>query len=148
MTRQVFSRLRSDCQGSMAVEFALLAPVFLAMIFGVLYVGMALQNYNAVRNLSADVARYAMIAHQSGNTLSNSQLRTYAVTHGQGSPYLLNANGIDASVTTPDVQRVAGVIERRITITYQIDNVVDFVGVDAPYISYSRPIFLLDNAVN
>jgi Flp pilus assembly protein TadG len=145
MMRPILSRLRSDCQGSMAVEFALLAPVFLAMIFGVLYVGMALQNYNAVRNLSADVARYAVIAHQSGNTLSNSQLRTYAVTHAQGAPYLLRGSGVDATVSTPTTQRVAGVIERQITITYEFENVVDFVGINAPFISYTRPIFLLDN---
>lgn len=146
MTKRILSHLRSDCRGSMAVEFALLAPVFLTLIFGVLHVGMALQNYNAVRNLSADVARYALIAHQSGNTLSTSQLRTYAVTHGQGPPYLLHASRIDAVVTTPTVQRVAGAIEYQIVITYEVDSLLDFADIEAPTLSYTRPIFLMDNA--
>jgi Flp pilus assembly protein TadG len=155
MMRRLFSRIRTAqiraaqirtaCQGSVAVEFALLAPVLLVLVFGVLYVGIALQNYNALRNLSADVARYAVIAHQSGNTLSSSQLRSYAVTHAQGAPYLLHGDRVNATITTPEVQRVAGATELQIVVTYQVESMLEFAGIDAPYMIYTRPIFVLDN---
>lgn len=129
----------------MAVEFALIAPVFLVLLFGVLHVGIALQNYNAVRSLSADVARYAVIAHQSGNTLNTSQIRTYAISHAQGAPYLLHGDRVNAVVTTPTTQRVAGAQEFQITVTYQIESLLGFAGIDAPFITYTRPIFVTDN---
>jgi Flp pilus assembly protein TadG len=144
--RRVLSRLRSDCAGSMVVEFALLAPILLGVLIGVLQVGVALQNYNAVRNISADVARYAVIAHQSGNTLNEGLLETYAVTHAQGAPYLLELNRVSATVTTPTTQRVTGALERRVTVNYEVDSFLSFVGFDNFVISYTAPIFLMDNA--
>ena len=130
----------------MVVEFALLAPAFLLLVFGVLFAGIGVQNYNAVRNLSADVARYAMVQHQAGNTLDNSVIRSYAINTGTGTPYLLKGPQLEAIVTTPTTQRVTGVREVRITITYQMDDMLGFIGIDAPFISYTRPAFLRVNS--
>lgn len=140
--RDLLRRLRVDTRGAMVVEFALLAPAFLVMVFGVLYVGMGLQNYNAIRNLSADVARYAMVQQQTGNTLSNTQIRSYALARARGAPYLLNVSSMGAFVTTPATQRVAGVRELQVVITYEVDNMLDFAGIPAPFLTYTRPIFL------
>lgn len=140
--RNFLRRLRRDARGSMVVEFALLAPAFLTMVFGVLYVGMGLQNYNAIRNLSADVARYAMVQQQTGNTISNAQIRSFAIARGRGAPYLLNSNNMDAFVTTPETQRVAGVRELEVVITYEVDNMLEFAGIPAPFLTFTRPIFL------
>jgi Flp pilus assembly protein TadG len=134
--------MQRDTRGAMVVEFALLAPAFLAMVFGVLYMGISLQNYNAIRNLSADVARYAMVQQQGGNTLSNSQIRSYAVSRAQGAPYLLSVDQFNAYITTPDTQRVAGVRELQVVITYEVDNMLEFAGLPAPFFTYTRPIFL------
>lgn len=135
-------KLRRDNTGAAIVEFALIAPVFMLMTFGVVHVGMLLQNYNAIRNLSADVARYAMVQKQTGNSLSNTQLRTYAITQAEGAPYLLVRDRVNAVVETPLVQRVTGLQERTITITYQMEGVLDWAGIDAPFVTYSRPIFI------
>lgn len=140
-----FRTLRSllrDTRGAMVVEFALLAPAFLCMVFGVLYVGMGLQSYNAIRNLSADVARYAMVQQQGGNNLSNSQIQTYALARGRGAPYMLNISNLNAAITTPANQRVPGVREMQVSISYEVDNMLAFAGIPAPQLSYSRPIFL------
>lgn len=139
-------RLRDDCRGAAVVEFAMIGPILLILLFGVLQVGMALQNYNAVRNVSADVARYAMVQHQSGNNLSNSQVQTYAINHAQGAPYLLQANRVNAIITTAATQRVTGAQELQITVTYQVDSMLDFAGIGGPFVTYTRPIFLLDNS--
>jgi len=147
MLRRLLRALRRQERGSVVVEFALVAPILLVLVFGVLQVGFALQNYNALRNLSADVARYAVIAHQSGNTLSTTQIRTYAINHAQGAPYLLQADQVNAVVTRPDVQRVSGATELQITVTYQIESLLDFAGIETPFITYTRPIFVTDNSL-
>ena len=145
-TLPLFQRLARDTSGSMVIEFALIGPAFLVMIFGVLQVGIGLQNYNALRNVSADVARYAMVQHQTGNELTASQIRTYALNTGQGAPYLLVGSKMNASVDVAGTQRVAGATEMEITVTYQVDSVLEFADINGPFISYTRPIFLLDNS--
>ena len=139
-------RLRRDGKGAVAIEFALVGPAFIAMLLAVLQVGMALQNYNALRNVSADVARYAMVQYSTGNNLSNSQLQSVTTSTARSAPYLLNATRLDASVTTAETQRVAGATELKLNVTYQIPTLFDSMGVRGPYITYSRPIFLTDNS--
>ena len=137
-------RLGKDASGTAILEFGLLGPAFIAMLLGVLQVGIALQNYNALRNLSADTARYAMIQYSTGNRLNSEQLRSYTVAHAQGSPYLLNGDRITAAVTTPGTQRVSGAVELRLQINYSIPTLFDSMGVRGPSISYTRPIFLTE----
>jgi Flp pilus assembly pilin Flp len=136
------SRLLRDNAGAAMLEFALLAPAITAMMLGVLQVGMALQNYHALRNISADVARYAMVQFATGNTLTIDQLRNYALWAGGGVPYLLNPQEMSASVSDAGTPRVTGVSEKTLTINYQVSGLFDAVGLRGPYLSYSRPIFL------
>jgi hypothetical protein len=138
-----FKRLRDSESGSMVVEFALLGPIFIIMLFGVLQIGIAMQNYNALRNVSADVARYAMVQHQTGNYITNSQVRTFALSHAQGVPYMLNNQRLNAIVRDAATQRVVGAREVEIIIGYQIDSLLAFAGIDGPFITYTRPIFLV-----
>lgn len=142
--RQLFSRLRRDDTGATAIEFALLSPALILMMIGVLQVGMAMQNYNALRGLSADVARYTMVQYQTGNTISNSQIETWAENHALGAPYLLHQDRVNAVVTTPSTQRVTGATELQLVISYQMDSFLGFAGIEFPFITYTRPIFLLD----
>lgn len=144
--RPFLARLGGDCSGSMIIEFAILGPAFLVMLFGVLQVGIALQNYNALRNISADVARFAMVQHQSGNKVSNSQIRTFAMTNATGAPYLLRSARVDAVVNDAATQRVTGAKELDLRMAYQIDSLLEFAGIEGPYITYRRPIFLLDES--
>lgn len=137
-----FRKLRRDNEGASIVEFALIAPVFMLMTFGVVHVGMLMQNYNAIRNLSADVARYAVVQKQTGNALSDTQLRTYTINQAQGAPYLLVGDRVNAVIQTPDVQRVVGLQERTLTVTYQMEGFLDWAGIEAPFVTYTRPIFI------
>ncbi|WAT18419.1 pilus assembly protein [Aurantiacibacter sp. MUD11] len=128
----------------MAIEFGLLGPALLLMLMGVLQVGIAMQNYNALRSLSADVARYAMVQYQTGNDLTNSQIETFAENHALGAPYLLDQNRFNADVDTATNQRVNGARELSITVSYQIDSLLSFAGIEFPFVRYTRPIFLLE----
>jgi len=144
IARRFLRRLAASSGGSTAIEFGLLAPAFIAMLLGVLQVGIGLQNYNALRGLSADVARYAMIEQARGDPQTNDQLHDHTVTAGTGSPYLLNSNNLDVTVEDATTPQVAGVKELTLTLTYQIPTLFSAMGLQGPHLSYSRPIFLTE----
>ena len=140
MTRAL--RLTRDLRGSVAVEFALLAPAFFLLLLGVFQVGIGMQNYNALRNTSADVARYAMVQYATGNRLSTAQLQSYAVAVGRSAPYLLDNASLTASVVPAATQRVPGASELTLRVSYQIDSLIPGLGLHGPSITFSRPMFV------
>lgn len=127
------------------LEFALVGPAFILMLMGVLQVGIGLQNYNALRNVSAEVARYAMVQYATNNRLTDEQLRTYTTSVARDAPYLLNSL-MDVSVTDPATPQVAGVKEKTLTIQYRIPSILDTMGLSGPVITYTRPLFLKTSA--
>lgn len=135
-------RLKADARGAVAIEFALLGPAFIVMLLGVLQVGIGLQNYNALRNTSADVARYAMVQYSTGNRLSNSQLRSIALSTARRAPYLLQSERMSVTVTNAATQRVSGATELTLTINYRIPSLLSSMGLEGPLITYTRPVFL------
>lgn len=140
--------LRSDTAGSVAVEFALIGPAMLAMLLGVLQIGIGMQNYNALRSVSAEVARYAVInaqdaAAQSNMTLrdTNEELEDYAVEIATVAPYGLQASKLTAKVTSVPT-RVDGASERMIELRYNIPSVLGVIGINSIPITYTRPVFI------
>ncbi len=144
MIRRFLRLLRRDDRGSAAVEFALIGPALIGMMFGVLQVGIGMQNYNALRGAAGDVARYAVVNYQTANRLTETQLTNYARTVATGSPYGLIADRLTATVIEAPTQRVAGATEMTITYSYAVPTVLAVVGVGDIPISYSRPIFLVE----
>lgn len=144
MSRTRIIRILRDCRGAAMVEFAILAPVILALLLGVLQIGLAMQKYNAMRNASADVARFAMVEYATGNRLSNNQLRSYAHSLGQDSPYLLDIDRLFVTVETAEVQRVTGAVELNLAMTYRLPAMFPTMGTWAPTLEYSRPIFVTE----
>lgn len=136
------AHIRSDVQGAVALEFALVGPALIAMLLGILQIGIGMQNYNALRNVSAEVARYAMIQYATDNVLTNDQLNAYAYNIAEGSPYLLKNDRLVAHVTDAATQRVSGATEKTLTMEYQIPSLLDSFGLHGPTITYDRPLFL------
>jgi Flp pilus assembly protein TadG len=52
--------LASDTQGSSAIEFAILAPIFFLVVFSMIGYGIYLSAAHAVQQLTADAARTAI----------------------------------------------------------------------------------------
>lgn len=150
MTRTIkpLSSLRRDRDGSVAVEFALIGPAMLAMLFGVLQFGIGMQNYNALRSVSAEVARYAVIDAQDAAAHSdmtmrdtNTQLEEYAREIASVPPYGLQASRFTATVTSVPT-RVEGSSERTITLRYNVPSMLGMIGIDSIPITYTRPVFI------
>ncbi|MCP5396725.1 MAG: pilus assembly protein [Sphingomonadaceae bacterium] len=141
-TRLVLRRMR-DNTAAVTVEFALLSFIFFGFLLGVLQVGIGMQNYNAIRNVSADVARYTMVQHETGNTLTTSQIRAYTISTAKSAPYLMEDARLNASVVQATNQRVSGAREYTLTVTYRIPSLLTVLDIYSPNISYSRPIFVV-----
>lgn len=140
--------LSSNCSGSVAVEFALIGPTMLAMLFGVLQFGIGMQNYNALRSISAEVARYAVIdaqdaAAHSDMTMrdSNTELEAYAREIAIVPPYGLQTERFTATVTSVPT-RVENTSERTITLRYNVPSFLGMIGVDSIPVTYTRPVFI------
>lgn len=144
-SRSFILGLVRDERGAMIVEFAILGPLLIAMLLGVLQLGIAMQSYNAIRNVSADVARYSAVQYQTDNKLTNTQIRQFAISTAVSPPYLLQEDNVTVSVSNAIVQRVDGADEKTLRITYQVPSILTLMGFESPSINFQRPIFVIDN---
>jgi len=137
--------LRSNDEGSTIIEFAIIGPAFIALLIGVLQVGLGMQSYNAVRNVSSEVARETMIEYTTGNKISKGQIRSNAISIGTSAPYLLDETLMNVAVWEPTDQRVDGATEYSIRIRYQVPMILNFMGWNGPTVEHVRPIFVVEN---
>jgi Flp pilus assembly protein TadG len=142
----IVRRLKAQEQGAVIVEFALLAPILIAMMIGILQIGLAIQNYNAVRNVSADVARYVMISYIDGHPMTNDSVETQTQSMATGAPYLLAPNRLTVDAEDVATPQVTGTTEKTLTITYQIPTILDSFGLRGPSINYSRSLIVPPSA--
>jgi len=140
--------IRGDSAGSVAVEFALIGPAMLAMLLGVLQFGIGMQNYNALRSVAGEVARYAATDAQDAAARSNmglrdtnTQLEQYAQEVATDAPYGLQASRLTATVTSVPT-RVDGASERTIQLRYNIPSMLSIIGIDAIPVTYTQTVFI------
>ena len=143
--RALLLRLARANGGSAVVELGLLAPLICALLLGVLHVGIAMHDYNALRGIAADVARYTVVQYQTDNELSNGQLQDFARSVAISAPYGLHSDDLQVTIANAGTQRVAGAKELTLTVTYTIDSLLGVIGLEDFNISIERPIFVLDD---
>ena len=143
--RALLASLRRDSTGGALVEFALLAPVFIAMMMGVVQVGTYMQNYSAVRSLASDAARFAAVEYQKNNNLTTTQLAADIGAMGVTTPYNLNPDRL--TVTVEEVtSRVNGAHEYDMNLAYDVPSFLSGIGFSDFTLNYSRPLFVIDNS--
>ena len=138
-------RLVANEVGASAVEFALLAPIFLSLMLGVVEVGLYMQNYNAVRSLASDASRFAAVEYQKNNVISESVLEANIQAMGVGLPYNLIDEQLEVTVTEVSPARVNGAREFDLDIEYALPDIIGGMTIEAFTIEYSRPLFVLDD---
>ena len=141
--RGFMSRLGRDASGSAAVEFALIGPALIGMFMGVLQLGMGMQNYNALRSISADVSRYAVVNYQTRNRLNTAQLQDYAHGIASAPPYGLIRARFAVQITVAANQRVTGANEYNVHLTYRIPTFLAIFNISDIPLTYDRPIFVI-----
>lgn len=140
--RTFLLRLARDGAGATIVEFAILAPAVIGLMLGVLQVGMGMQSFNAIRNVTADTARYAVVEYQKGEAPDNARIAQEARDIASGAPYLMDS--ITVVAVDAATQQVDGAREITLTISYKVPFVLPLFNWSGPKVTHSRPIFVLD----
>lgn len=139
-------RLLRSQSGAAIVEFALLGPLFLMMLLGVLQVGIYLQNFNAVQSLASDSARFVMVEHQKNNALSDEQIRSVLLGMSTNSPYLLDTDRLEIEIDRAGASRVDGAIEIDMELRYTLSDFIPGVELPGSVISYTRSVWVVIEA--
>lgn len=137
------SLLPDNRSGAAAIEFALLAPAFFMMFFGVFQVAVYLQNYNAVQSLASDGSRYVMVEYQKNNTLTDEQIRSVMLGEAVNAPYLLDTDRLSINIDRTGTSRITGATEIDIELQYQLSDFLPGVTLPLSTITYSRPVFVV-----
>ena len=142
MALRFLKALRRNRAGAATIEFAILGPILFIAVLGVYQVGVGMQAYNSVRNLTSEVGRVAAVNYQKSNELNESQLEDLGKAMATAPPYNLEANRVDAVVTIAATQRVAGAREMTLTMSYEVPTLLSIMGMDDFTLSHTRPIFV------
>ncbi|MDE2561238.1 MAG: pilus assembly protein [Sphingomonadales bacterium] len=135
------ARIRKDQTGSTLVEFAMLAPVFLAMVFGLFQTAVLIQNYNALNSAGADLSRFVVVEYQKGSTLSESQIQTAAVGIVSSKPYFLKSQRLDVSSST-SASDMPGADKIAIHLAYQTGDFLQFFGVNGITMTFNKNLYV------
>jgi Flp pilus assembly protein TadG len=101
-------RLVREQQGAAALEFALIAPLFLILLFGALDFGLALYAKGLITHASQEGARYGTIYHLSPPTVDDIQgyVQSYLSGAGFSQPVTITVTGAGGASGTPLAVRV------------------------------------------
>lgn len=141
IARRRLERLLIDRKGATVIEFAILAPAVIAMILGVLAIGIQMQASNALRSIAADLNRYTVVEYQKANVLSTSQIEEVASAIAVNAPYRLSGEQFDvevSEVTSP----LEGAKKFAVVMTYTPFNALKIVDVQAATLTYRQNIFV------
>lgn len=145
MRSQLFARLRKNEHGGTMLEFALLAPAFMALLIGLFEVGIYMQNYNAVRSLAADAGRFAAVEYQRNNEIGEETLQSNITAMAIAEPYNLQSSRLKVEVDEVS-SRVSGAHEFQLGLTYALPDFLGSIGAANIEIEYERPLFVIDNS--
>lgn len=93
-------RTRDRDRGAEAVEFALILPVFIALISGVIYFGLILAAQISITQAARDGARYAAICNTNTTCLGAANANVAARTVAGGFGFAITAANVTATACT------------------------------------------------
>lgn len=142
MTTRVLAALRKSRDGAAAVEFALLAPLLIAMVLGIFQVGIWMGTYNSMRSAMNETGRWVTVRYQIGDRQTNIDIAKEARRRATTAPYFLDSSKVTTYVSDATTQSIDKVTEKELKIVYSMPNVLQFVGMRDFQVSYSRPLFV------
>lgn len=136
-------KLVGSQSGAAVIEFALLGPLFLMLLFGMFQVGIYMQNLNAVQSIASDSARHVMIEYQKANALSDEQIRSVILAQATNAPYMLDTDRLEITVDSTQASRITGAIEIDVQLRYQLSDFIPGVELPLSVIEYSRSVWVV-----
>jgi Flp pilus assembly protein TadG len=139
--RQTLKRLLRSNRASAVIEFAILAPVIFSLMLGVLQLGLHMHSYNAIRSVTTDTARFAIVEFQKNNNPTNEQIQQKAIALAANAPYMLDTDNLSVTISQPNTD-IAGTTKLMIQMTYIPDSVLSVIGVGSPTLTITRPVYV------
>ena len=112
------SRLAADCRGVSAVEFALLAPVFMSMMIGVIEFGRVAYTQGVVSFAAEEATRYAVVNY----SIDESEVRDVARACLLG----IDPDRINAIIVTGPVDPVDNTRAISVDVSYTFEFLLPF----------------------
>lgn len=124
-TRTVLLSRRRRPAGQTMVEFAMVASVFLLLLFGIMEMGFAVYNYNTACSAAREAVRYAIVHSPTGpNPATIPQIKQVAINYAPA----LNLTSSDINVTFPADANLPSQDDAQVTISYKYQ-------LDVPFLS-------------
>lgn len=145
MVRNPIARARAllaSSRGNTAVEFGIIGPFFILLILGVMQFGLIMQNYNAVRNLASDGARFAAVEYQKGTNSPTSAIETWMRARAVSGAYNLDTDLLTITVTQATTSSLTGLKQFDIAISYAATDYLWSVVGDTMNVSASKSVFV------
>ncbi|WP_164843903.1 TadE/TadG family type IV pilus assembly protein [Croceicoccus ponticola] len=136
------TRLQKDDRGVSAIETAILLPVLVTMLIGVLQIGLYLQAQNAVRSVGGEMSRFMTVESQKHNQVTNQQIEDTALGIAVSAPYILKSSQLDIEVADSTVQNIDRVRQVDVKMSYTVPNILGFADWDVMTIDYTRKAFI------
>jgi len=117
------AHLRASDSGSTAVEFAFLAPAFLMLLLGAIFLAQALWQFQALQAVAASTARCAAIGESTCSTQAGAQsyFATTAASYGVGG---VTAGNVTVSASDTCGTTVPSNSFTKISLNYTITNLI------------------------
>lgn len=132
---RAWRRLAGDRRGVSAVEFSLLAPALLGLIFGVIEVGRAAYTQGVVSFAAEEATRYAVVNYD----ISEEQVRDLTEDCLLG----VDRNRINAIVVTGPINPADNTRTISVEVSYNFQFLLPFLPMDSVTISGSSRGFLI-----
>ncbi len=128
-------RVAGDCEGLTAVEFALMAPVFLTLFFGVIELGRAAYTQGVVTFAAEEATRYAVVNYN----ISETEVRDLTEDCLLG----VNRDRINAIVVTGPIDPADNTRTISVEVSYDFQFLMPFLPDDSVTISGTSRGFLI-----
>lgn len=140
---QFFKRMENDQSGSVITEFAICAPVFLALLLGVFQVGIAVQAKNAMQSVIGEVGRNVAVGYLNSETelFGEGQVELLLTNTATNAAYQLKSEyiAVDAVIADSDY---ADIKTLTMQITYDVPMFMPLGSMDSINLESSRTVYI------
>ncbi|HEY1850308.1 MAG TPA: TadE/TadG family type IV pilus assembly protein [Candidatus Binataceae bacterium] len=113
----------SEARGQTMVEFAMVASVFLLLLFGIMQMALTVYNYNTVCSAAREAVRYAIVrSPTSPNPATTAQIQQVAINTAVG----LNTSQLTIAVSWPADANLPTQSDARVKVSYQYQLKIPF----------------------
>ena len=113
----------SKARGQTALEFAMVASVFLLLLFGIMQMALTVYNYNTVCSAAREAVRYAIVrSPTSPNPATTAQIQQIAINTAAG----LNTSQLTIAVSWPADANLPTQTDARVKVSYQYQLQIPF----------------------